>query len=260
VGLDDQDSGIYSHPVDRETSEAEIHVRKLRTLFLLISVLGLYLRIRAQEAQVSTSTSSESQKLFVVRAEVTGQTFCHVGDESFSTFLNLKLRFFNSSNYPVILSRKVRSPIIRVARDLEAANRRDFLFALYPDFFVAEIPSAPSFGDAPDQSLFAVLAPGETLETTAEATAIGANDPANAGKGGLLAKGSYVFDVGIYTWPYQWPWFREKIDAKELKQRWAKYGDLATEVVYSDFAPFFLPEHFENPRCPLPKPVRHKPR
>ena len=44
---------------------------------------------------------------------------------------------------------------------------------------------------------------------------------------------------------------RPKTSSQELKQRWIKYGDLATGLVYSDVAPFTLPEHFKNPRCPL---------
>ena len=65
----------------------------------------------------------------------------------------------------------------------------------------------------------------------------------------MLANGSYVLQVGISTWPYEWPYFAVKTSAPELKQRWMKYGELATGLVYSDFAPFTLPEHFENPPC-----------
>jgi hypothetical protein len=60
-----------------------------------------------------------------------------------------------------------------------------------------------------------------------------------------------MLQVGVYTWPYELPYFDVKTNSQELKQSWIKYGDLATGLVYSDFAPFTLPEHFKNPRCPL---------
>ena len=65
-----------------------------------------------------------------------------------------------------------------------------------------------------------------------------------------LAKGSYVFQVGVTTWPYDWPNCTSKVTSQELRKRWLKYGNLVTGLVYSNFAQFNLLEHFENPPCP----------
>jgi hypothetical protein len=185
--------------------------------------------------------------------EVVNQSYCHVDDESFVALLNLRLQLTNSSGHPVILSRQIEDPpIVRAARDLQSGEKGDFLFAPDVHFTVADLPNGPSFGDAPNPKLFVLLAPGEKFETLVQANVFGANDAAKSKKGnGLLAKGSYLLQVGIYTWPYEWPYFDVKTNSQELKQRWMKYGDLATGLVYSDFARFTLPEHFKNPRCPV---------
>ena len=178
---------------------------------------------------------------------------CHVDDESFVASLNLRLQFINSSGHPVILSRKIEAPpIVRAARDLQSGETGNFLYAPEVHFTVGELPNGPLFGDEPDIKLFVLLAPGEKFETLVPANVFGANDATKTKKGnGLLAKGSYMLQVGVYTWPYEWPYFDVKTNSQELKLRWIKYGDLATGLVYSDFAPFTLPEHFKNPRCPL---------
>ena len=103
---------------------------------------------------------------------------------------------------------------------------------------------------APSPKLFVILAPGQSFETTVKTGVFAATDTAEAnGKNGLLAKGSYVLQVGIHTWPYDWPDFTAKMDARKLKMRWAKYGELATGLVYSDFAPLTIPGRFEGPTC-----------
>jgi hypothetical protein len=225
-------------------------MRKMSILLLFIGGLGL---AQHAKAQIDDALGRPTEPLLTAHVEVVNQSYCHVDDESFVASLNLRLQFINSSGHPVILSRKIEPPpIVRAARDLQSGEKGDFLFAPEVHFAVAELPNGPSFGDAPDLRLFVLLAPGEKFETLVPANVFGANDAAKAKKGnGLLAKGSYLLQVGVYTWPYEWPYFSVKTNSQELKQRWIKYGDLAAGLVYSDFAPLTLPEHFKNPRCPL---------
>jgi hypothetical protein len=223
-----------------------------KSLIVLLFIGGFGFAHQAK-AQMDDALVRPTEKLLTAHVEVVNQSYCHVDDESFVASLNLRLQIINSSGHPVILSRKiVAPPIVRAARDLQSGEKGDFLFAPEGHFAVAELPTGPLFGDAPDMKLFVLLAPGEKFETVVPAGVFGANDAAKNQKGnGLLAKGSYVLQVGVYTWPYEWPYFEVKTSSRELKQRWIKYGDLATGLVYSDFAPFTLPEHFKNPRCPL---------
>jgi hypothetical protein len=219
---------------------------------LLLFIGGLWLAQHAK-AQIDDARARPTEKLLTTHMEVVNQSYCHVDDESFVASLNLRLQFINSSGHPVILSRKIEAPpIVRAARDLQSGETGNFLYAPEVHFTVGELPNGPLFGDEPDIKLFVLLAPGEKFETLVPANVFGANDATKTKKGnGLLAKGSYMLQVGVYTWPYEWPYFDVKTNSQELKQSWIKYGDLATGLVYSDFAPFTLPEHFKNPRCPL---------
>jgi hypothetical protein len=213
-------------------------MRKKSIVLLFIGGLGFS---QHAKAQVDDALARSTEKLLTAHVKVVNQSYCHVDDESFVASLNLRLQFINSSGYPVILSRKIEPPpIVRVARDLQSGEKGNFLFVPEVHFAVAELPNGPSFGDAPDTKLFVLLAPGEKFETLVSANVFGANDAS-----------IYILQVGVYTWPYEWPYFDVKTNSQELKQRWVKYGDLSTGFVYSDFAPLTLPEHFKNPRCPL---------
>jgi hypothetical protein len=68
-----------------------------------------------------------------------------------------------------------------------------------------------------------------------------------------LAKGSYVLQPSVITWPYKRPWFSSNTKPEESTQRWSKYRDLATELVYSDFAPFTLPRILRTRRALYPR-------
>ena len=230
-------------------------MRRMRLLLLLISVLGVPHEAGAQGDQDGASLREQAEKLVTVHAEVLRQSYCHVDDEAFTAFMDVRLQFTNSSRNSVILAQDIKAPFVHVARNAEAGQRREFLVSFDdPHFLVADLSDAPVFGQKPDPKLFTVLSAGESFETAVQSGVFGVNDAAKATKGsGLLAKGSYVLQVGVITWPYRYPWFASKTDPEELSQRWSNYGELATGLVYSDFAPFTLPEHFKNPRCPIPK-------
>jgi len=129
-------------------------------------------------------------------------------------------------------------------------QRSTFIYAPDAHFTVASLPNSPHFGQAPDPKLFILLSPGESFETLIHTGVFGAYDGAKVTAGnGLLPKGSYLLQVGVPTWPYEWPYFGSKNDTQELKQRWSKYGDLVAGLLYTDFAPFTLTQQFKNPRC-----------
>ena len=205
----------------------------------------------AQQNQADQGLSGQAGDLLGLHIEVANQNYCHIDDESFSVTMDVKMRFTNVSDHPVILSRKIEDPSnVHVARDVEAAQRKEFLYDPNYDYFVSDLPDAPAFGKAPNAKLFVVLPAGGNYETVTQTQVFGSRDAAHeTGRDGLLAKGSYLLQIGVTTWPYEWPHFNDKTDTKKLRQRWAGYGDLATGFVYSDFAPFTVPDHLKNPRC-----------
>lgn len=227
----------------------------MRNILISLVLVGVFGLAQSARAQADDAIAKRVERLLSVHVEVENQTYCHIDDEAFMAKIGLKLQFVNFSDHEVILSRMIEPPpVVRVARDVQAGEDGVFLAAPEGHFAVAELPKGPKLGDAPDEKLFVRLAPGERFETQSSTTVAGANDPQSAKKGnGLLAKGSYVLQVGIYTWPYEWPFFNVQSSAQQVKERWAKYGELATGMVYSDFAAFALPEHFKNPPCPMPR-------
>jgi hypothetical protein len=226
----------------------------MRMLVLLLAACTLLPNVYARQDQLPSTTEKPPDVSLRLRIELEGQSYCHIDDESFALNMQLALHFTNVSNHPVILSRRIESPsVVRVTRDAEAARRNDWLYDPRPLSIVATLPPAPRFGKTPDPKLFVILNPGKKFTTVVSSGVFGAAKASKATKGsGLLAKNvNYVLQVGVSTWPYVYPYFESRTTAQELKLRWRDSGDLAIGLVYSDFAPFNIPETFDNPRCPL---------
>jgi len=216
---------------------------------VLACSLALCFRVEAQNA--NRANPERASVSLTARVSVIGQSYCHVDDESFAANLKLRVTFSNNAEHIIILSRKIESPtIVHVALSAEAGENGNFVYSPDAHSTVAQLPKGPRFGGTPNPKLFVLLRPGEQFETKVSVPVFGASDTAIAKRGGLLAKGSYVLQVGLQTWPYEWPYFSAEASAQDIKKRWMKYGHLAVGTVYSSFAPFTLPEHFETPRCP----------
>jgi hypothetical protein len=226
-------------------------VRQISILVVLGCSSALCFSVGAQQNENHPNPERASASL-TAQIQVIRQSYCHVDDESFAANLKLRLTFTNNSEHVVILSRKIESPtIVRVALSAEAGKKDDFVYSPDAHSTVAALPKGPRFGATPNPKLFILLSPGEKFETEVPAAVFGASEAGTVkSRNGLLAKGNYVLQVGVHTWPYGWPYFSVETNAQDIRQRWIKYGDLAVGTVYSNFAPFTLPEHFENPRCP----------
>jgi hypothetical protein len=214
--------------------------------------MGLSPRLSCQPRQDDAKLAARVEKSVTVHAEVVGQTYCQPDDEDFVVQLTLKISFTNASSKTVVLSRRVESPIIvRAARNAEAASRGDFLYAPDVHFAMNKLPpNAPSFGPAPNPKLFVMLAPRERFGAIVKTSLFGLTQKSPRRNGnGLLVKDTYSLQVGIHTWPYDWPNFNAKTKPEELKTRWSRYGELATGLAFSDFAPFAIRANSRPPRC-----------
>jgi hypothetical protein len=211
----------------------------------------------AQDEPSQRTTKPIHQKRDLsVKAEIITQSYCDVDEESFTVRMDIKLRFTNVSEHPVILAKRVENPpIVRAARTIENAEKGDFEYDPNVDYFPTELPPSPRFGEKPDEEHFITLAPEQSYEARVVSGVFGATVAAKARKGaGLLAKGSHVLQLGVGVWPYQWPYFASSTDVKELSERWIKYGHLASGFVYSDFVAFAIPDTFDNPPCKAAAP------
>lgn len=186
-----------------------------------------------------------------LNAEVFNQTYCHVDLDTFSVQMLIKLRFTNVSDHNVILSRRIESPaIVRVAKTVQDAQSGTFEYNPTIDYFPHKISAGPRFAKNPDSRLFITLSPKESYETTVTTAVVGAVDKSRVPKmRGLLDKGSHVLQLGVSTWPYQWPHFKTSADSQDLAKRWRPVGHLVTSTLFSDFAHFIIPDVFQNPQC-----------
>ena len=223
----------------------------MKVMLFSIGISALSLAVDAQRNGDDEEPTKQAGDLLRAHIDVVKQRYCRDDDEAFTASLDLRIRFTNSAGRPVILSRKIEPPpVVRVAVNADAAKKGTFIYAPDAHFTVASLPNSPHFGQAPDPKLFILLSPGESFETLIHTGVFGAYDGAKVTAGnGLLPKGSYLLQVGVPTWPYEWPYFGSKNDTQELKQRWSKYGDLVAGLLYTDFAPFTLTQQFKNPRC-----------
>src|SRR6266851_8127373 len=104
----------------------KLKMRRMQILLFFLGIIWFSPRMSGRQNQDDQELTKRFEKSVTVHVDVVGQSYCHVDDEAFSASLDLRLRFSNSSDRPVILSRKIESPnIVRVARDADAANKRE---------------------------------------------------------------------------------------------------------------------------------------
>ena len=225
--------------------------------YVLMSIVFAMAGASAQQTSASPATAARLplEPDLAVVADIVGLTYCRADAEAFGVKMDIRLRFTNVSNHPVILARSIESPqLVRVAKNTRDAQNGDFEYDPDSHYLTSELPSSPQFGDRPDAKYFVTLLPNQSYEATVASWVAGAEHAAKGGKGtGLLPKGSHVLQLGVNTWPYQWPYFTSPLSAKQLSERWKKYGHLASGWVHSAFVPFVIPEQFDNPPCDAPQ-------
>lgn len=134
--------------------------------------------------------------------------------------LRLKLRVTNVSQEGLIIPRYGAATfgvvLSESLRDAEAQHYAYDSYSVLRKFRLAE-PDFPMV--APPKEFFAVLKPDEYYDYEySQQIDISLTDPGNQEWG--LRSGNYLLQIRIQTWS----WDGEK--AKELQQRWAKYGYL----------------------------------
>lgn len=218
--------------------------------WLLVALIGMWPTPMHTDSAFSTlllSANAQSPErksnALDATAAILSQRYCHVDDTSFSVLMEVKVRLTNTSDTPVILSRRIDSPsVVRVARTTEAGEAGQFEYAPNVDTFVSENSPHPAFGDVPNSKEFIVLSHGETYEMTISTGVFGTKRRTSGH--GLINRGSHVLQLAISVWPY---YGYEDIDG--LRKKWSRLGTLQTGVVYTNLIPFRIPEKFPNPPC-----------
>jgi hypothetical protein len=179
-------------------------------------------------------------------AEIINQDYCRVTPEDHAVHFSVRLTFTNVSKHRVILAREVeRPPVVNVARNSDDGQKGKFEYTFGADL-ITGVSTLPQFGDLPDETYFIILLPGRTYEATVAASILVSEKSVNTGKG---PGGDHVLQIALNTLPYQSGIYTNPVDARQLSLRWSKYGHLASGWIYSDFAPFSLPEAFDDAVC-----------
>lgn len=217
-------------------------------LFVLCGVVFLCFEPRAVHNQTGSplqNTKLESPALSA-KAIIRAQTYCHIAD-SFVVQMDVQVHLTNTSDGPVILSRRIDNPsVVRVAKTREAGQAGQFEYAPNVDLFAAENPPNPPTGGAPSPEYFVVLAPGQSYDAKISTNVAGTLEH-TALQRVFLSPGEHLLQLGMSVWPYY-----GYTDVQGLRKKWLPFGELQLGYVYTDFVPFTIPERFKNPRCSVP--------
>ena len=230
-----------------ETGEG-IRVLRMGTRLALTFVLLLSATAFAQQSSPAEVTvyRPQGEPDLSVSADILSQEYCRLTPEDHEVHFSVRLTFTNVSNHRVILQREVEPPsYVHVARNVSDGQKRKFEY-VFNLGFPTGLSTAPEFGDRPDETYFITLLPGQSYEATVTTEIMVAEKSAQTGRG---PGGDHVLQVALNTLPYQSGIYTNPVNAKQLSPRWSKYGHLATGWIYSDFAPFSLPEVFDDAVC-----------
>ncbi|HKM66988.1 MAG TPA: hypothetical protein VJX70_07475 [Candidatus Acidoferrum sp.] len=185
------------------------------------------------------SSSSPGQGHLLATVEVISQKYCSVeDDELFAVDLKLRVNFQNHSDKVLILDKqfgKFASEQI-IAKSKESLALGNLESNPIFDSFGYEDP--PHFKPSTKllRSNFILLAPGQSFESS---TTVGTYVwyVSKPDKLSVLNYGSHVLQMGFVGWSYA-------AKAAQFAEAWQKFGELVTEVIYTE------PIEFQIPRNP----------
>ncbi|HEU4511118.1 MAG TPA: hypothetical protein VFR78_22995 [Pyrinomonadaceae bacterium] len=198
-------------------------MKKTSLLCLMIAYLGCPIIFLGQ-----SKPTSQLQ----LTTDITDAKFC----SSDYLRLQLRLRYFNSGDQPVILYRESNTImtyfISKTISDADAEKHEQKYSPMQSPV------SAPEFrdGEAPDEETFVILEPSASYEVTTNAHLPFIfngkdKDP------DLLRPGRHVLQIRVQTWPAA-----QNVGAK-LRDRWRGHGHLWTQSLISRPVEFNIPKH-----------------
>jgi len=196
----------------------------------------------ADEARSGVAAQAAARERVELTTAITRRRSCL----PYTLELALKLRFRNSGEAPVILSKKALLGRIIVSRSPEDAAAGKHMQSLrYTDHPGQD---EPGFGsDAPpDLTNFVVLRPGEVYESEESVPLMtyipGANGPRPLPEIDF-SSGTYFLQIGVLTWPYV-------ADPGPIRGEWKDKGSLWTQGLLSAPMPFTTDKDEPLAECP----------
>lgn len=200
---------------------------------LLLACLGC--AIVKVEGQSNKRTDSKPE--LQLTTEVEDAKYC----ESDYLRLQLRLRYYNSGNQAIILSRYSETIwAYFISKSVNDAKRENYEQSYSPSPWRPSEPSVDT--EEPDEQLFVILNPGDSYEVSAPAhfpfLYDGKDDDPS-----LLRPGNHVLEIRAGTWPG-----KQDITTK-LRERWRVHGYLWTESVRSQPMTFNIAKNPQVVKC-----------
>lgn len=209
-------------------------MRRIYLMSLLLACLGCaILRVEGQSKRRANS-APELQ----LTTEVVDAKFC----QSDYLRLQLRLRYYNSGNQAIILSRYSNS--IRgyfISKSVNDAKREKYEQSYSPMGGWIGLPELDDT-EEPNQQEFVILNPGGSYEVTAQADLTFLYDGKDEDPT-LLRPGSHVLEIKAGTWP------RNQDIATKLRERWRARGYLWTQSIVSQPMTFSIAKSPQVVKC-----------
>jgi len=167
--------------------------------------------------------------------------YCRGDAELFTVHLNLRLRYKNQADHPIIVH--AGDPIIghvRISRNMADARAGRFEVDSSADILTAGESPAP-LGSAPDKR-FVILKPGETFGFDSFAAIVARRDTSPL-IAGTIPPGEHVLQVVVNTWPFS------DLDPEKARSLWFRFGELHSDPVASEPVPLTIHQNPEWADC-----------
>lgn len=210
----------------------------MRQKFFL-SLVVAYVACAAFRVEAQSNLRANTTPELQLTAEVLEARFC----ESGYLRLQLQLRYFNSSNQPIILSRQSNTIMTYfISKNINDAKKQKYEQKYSP--MQSPIGEPEQFDDeSPNEQAFVLLEPAAAYEVTAVAHLPFIYD-ATDDDADLLRPGRHVLKVRVQTW------LGRQDATTKLRERWRAHGYLWSQEIISRPMIFSIAEHPSIVGCP----------
>jgi hypothetical protein len=209
-------------------------MRQTCLMGLLIACLACPIAQIRGQSKFSTNLTPQLQ----LTTEVIDAKFC----ESDYLRLQLRLRYFNSGDQPVILYRQSTTIMTYfISKTIDQAEAEKYV-QKYSPMQRAVGPSDIVDSEKPNEQTFVILKPATSYSITTQGDFPFIFD-GKSKDSNLLHPGRYILQIRVSTWSEQ------QDLTKRLRERWRTHGYLWTRSVVSRPMTFTIEKHPQVVRC-----------
>jgi len=216
-----------SAPQNKKTPSANFTLPAAGVFLFTTVILGL-----------PVNSISLSERPLIATAEIISQKYCPGDADLFRVDLDLQIKYENRTNKVLILDKqfgKFADEQI-IAKSKESLALKDYeSYPIFDQFVHEEDPK--DFKPSVDlmRSNFILLPPGQILKIDTIVEAFVWYESKLLGKG-AINYGDHVLQMGFTSWSY-------KAKASQFAEPWSKFGQLVTDIIYTEPIAFQIPKN-----------------